>query len=172
MSGADPTVALIDECQRQAESCAYTATVFIIWLRVLRGIRVFCVVAPIVFGALATWKLLVNSPAWSAVFMLLATVIPPAYRASTVDASINDYTLRAGEMTNLRDRFRQVATIDAHKPFPEFEAAAKPLLDRLEKARNRALTPPEWCFKLARKKHKQGHYAYDYDQAVASGSSG
>jgi hypothetical protein len=172
MSGTDPTAALIDECQRQAEGCGYTATTFIIWLRVLRGVRVFCVVAPIVFGALATWKLLVNSPALSAVFVLLATVIPPAYRASTVDASINDYTLLAGEMTNLRDRFRQVATIDAHKSFAEFEAAAKPILDRLEKARNRALTPPEWCFKLAREKHQKGHYTYDYDQPNTPGPSG
>jgi hypothetical protein len=172
MSGGDPAAALVDECQRQSETCAYTATTFIIWLRVLRGIRVFCVVAPIIFGALATWKLLANSPASSAVFMLLATVIPPAYRASKVDASIDDYTLLAGEMTNLRDRFRQAATIQSSKAFPEFEAAAKPLLDRLEKARARALTPPEWCFKLARKKHKEGHYAHDYDQAGGAESSG
>jgi hypothetical protein len=157
---------------RQSETCAYTATSFIIWLRVLRGIRVFCVVAPIVFGALATWKLLADSVALSATFMLLTTVIPPAYRASKVDAAINDYTVLAGEMTNLRDRFRQAATIDALKPFTEFEAAAKPLLGRLEKARARALTPPEWCFKLARWKHKQGHYVHDYDQAGTPNVSG
>jgi hypothetical protein len=99
--------------------------------------------------------------------MLLTTVIPPAYRASGVDKAINDYTLLAGEMTNLRDRFRQAATVDAHKAFDQFEAAARPLLDRLEKARNRAASPPDWCFKLARKKHKQGHYAHDYDQTRA-----
>jgi hypothetical protein len=165
MNGADATAPLIDECHRQSENCAYSATTFIIWLRVLRGIRVFCLVTPIIFGALATWQLLVDSHAWSATFVLLATVIPPAYRASKVDAAINDYTALAGEMTNLRDRFRQAATIDARKPFAEFEAAAKPLIDRLEKARARALTPPDWCFKLARTKHKQGHYVHDYDQA-------
>jgi hypothetical protein len=44
------------------------------------------------------------------------------------------------------------------------EAATKPLLDRLEKARARSLTPPEWCFKRAQKKHKQGHHIHDYDQ--------
>jgi hypothetical protein len=169
VNATESTKALLDECHRQSENCGYTATTFTIWLRVLRGVRVFCVVAPVVFGALATWKLLADSPAWSAVFVLLATVIPPAYRASTVEASINDYSLLAGEMTNLRDRFRQAATIDAHKPFSEFEAAADPLFDRLEKARNRALTPPEWCFKLARRKHKAGHYAYDYDQDRRTG---
>jgi hypothetical protein len=169
MNAADPTAALIDECQRQSENCAYSATTFIIWLRALRGVRIFCVVAPIVFGALATWKLMSDSPVWSAVFVLLATVIPPAYRASTVESSIKEYELLAGEMTNLRDRFRQAATIDSHKPFPEFEAAAKAYLDRLEKARNRALSPPEWCFRLARKKHKAGHYANDYDELGRSG---
>ena len=59
MSG-DPTKALIDECYRQSENCAYTATTFIIWLRVLRTVRVFYLVAPIVFGALATWKVLAD----------------------------------------------------------------------------------------------------------------
>jgi hypothetical protein len=164
VNGADPTAALVNECQRQSESCAYSATTFIIWLRFLRGIRVFCLVAPIIFGALATWKALADSPLWAAIFTLLTTVIPPAYRASRTDTAIEDYTLLAGEMTNLRDRFRQAATIFSHKSFSEFEAETKPFLDRLEKARRRALTPPEWCFTLARRKHKAGHYEYDYDE--------
>jgi hypothetical protein len=168
MKTVDPTAALIDECQRQSESCAYTATTFIIWLRFLRGFRAFCFVAPVIFGALATWKVLADSPIWAAVFTLLTTVIPPSYRAMKVAKAIEDYTLLAGEMTNLRDRFRQAATVSSHKPFPEFEAEAKPFLDRLEKARSRALTPPEWCFKLARRKHKAGHYDYDYDEKKPS----
>ena len=168
MKTADPTAALIDECQRQSESCAYTATTFIIWLRFLRGFRAFCFVAPVIFGALATWKVLADSPIWAAVFTLLTTVIPPSYRAMKVAKAIEDYTLLAGEMTNLRDRFRQAATVSSHKPFPEFEAEAKPFLDRLEKARSRALTPPEWCFWLAQRKHKAGHYKYDYDEKPAA----
>lgn len=168
MNAADPTAALIDECQRQSESCAYTATTFIIRLRFLRRVRTFCVVAPIVFGALATWQVLTDSPLLAAVFTLLTTVIPPSYRATKYDKEIENYTQLAGEMTNLRDRFRQAATVSSHKPFPEFEAEAKPFLDRLEKARSHALTPPEWCFKLARRKHKAGHYKYDYDEKSGS----
>jgi hypothetical protein len=49
-------------------------------------------------------------------------------------------------------------------PFSEFEADSKPLFERLEKARSHMLTPPEWCFKLARRKHKDGHYHHDYDE--------
>jgi hypothetical protein len=58
--------------------------------------------------------------------------------------------------------------MDSFKPFAEFDAATKPLLDRLEKVRARSLTPPDWCFKSARKKHQQGHYTHDYDQSLAT----
>jgi hypothetical protein len=157
---------LVDECRRQSENCAYTSTTFTIWLRCLAGIRVFCKVAPIVFGALATWKMVAqNSPLWGSVFTLLATVIPPAYSASRTTADIEDYRVAAGEFTNLRDRFRQAAEISSHKPFSEFEADTKPLFDQMEKARRRMLTPPEWCFLLARRKHKAHHYRHDYDEA-------
>jgi hypothetical protein len=127
---------------------------------VLRIIRLICVVAPIIFGAFAAWKVMAASPTRMATLVLLATAIPPAYRASGTDKAITDYSTLAGEMTNLRDRFRHAATIDAHKSFAEFDAATKPLLDRLEKARAVSLTPPEWCFRSARKKHKEGHYIH------------
>jgi hypothetical protein len=164
VSTEDPKQALIDECQRQYENCNYTAVSFIIWLKVLRSIRTVLVVAPIAFGALATWKLLADNSAWAAaVFTLLTTAIPPAYRASRLDASIDDYTQLAGEFTNLRDRFRQAAWISSHKAFADFEADAKPLIARLEKARSRALTPPNWCFKRAQRTIKADNYTHDYD---------
>ena len=60
---SDAAKALGDECQRQSESCSYTAVSFTIWLRCLCGIRTFATVAPIIFGALATWKVVAeNSP--------------------------------------------------------------------------------------------------------------
>lgn len=162
-----PTQALIDECQRQSENCGYTSTSFAIWLRCLRWIRRFFLTAPVVFGALATWKILVQtSPAWAAVFTLLATVLPATYHALKIDSAIARYRSLAGEFTNLRDRFRMAALIDSEKPFEEFEDNAKPLFDRLENARRPMLTPPEWCFWLARRKHKKGHYHHDYDQPV------
>jgi hypothetical protein len=165
--------ALIDECHRQSENCAYTSTTFTIWLRWLQGIRIFCTVSPIVFGALATWKMVAqNSPVWGAVSTLLATVIPPAYSASRTNRAIEDYRTFAGEFTNLRDRFRQAALISSHKPYAEFDADTKPFLDRLEKARKRMLVPPDWCFKLARRKHKAGHYHHDYDEQQESGLVG
>jgi hypothetical protein len=155
---------LIDECQRQFENCRDTAASFTIWLRALRWTRTFYLVAPVIFGALATWQVLTGLPVLAAVFTLLATVIPPAYRASRIDASIEDYQSLAGEFTNLRDRFRQAALISSKKSFAEFEADTKPLIARLEKARSRTLTPPDWFFKLARRKIEAGDYTHDYDE--------
>lgn len=160
-----PTQELIDECQRQSENCAYTSTTFIIWLRWLKGFRTFCQVTPVIFGALATWKMLAqDAPILGAVFTLLATLIPLAYRATKTDTAIENYSLLAGEFTNLRDRFRYAAQISSQKPFSEFEADTMPLFDRLEKARSPMLTPPEWCFTSAQKKHKAGHYHHNYDE--------
>jgi hypothetical protein len=156
------TQELIDECRRQSDTCRDTAVTFILWLRVLRWIRTTCLVAPVIFGALATWQVLTGLPVMAAVFTLLATVIPPAYRASRQDAEIEDYQSLAGEFTNLRDRFRQAALISSKKTFAEFEADTKPLIVRLEKARARPLTPPECFFKRAQRKIKAGDYTHDY----------
>lgn len=157
--------ALADECRRQSENCSYTALTFAIWLRYLHTFRVFALVAPVIFGALATWKMVAQtSIIWGAIFTLLATVIPPVYAASKAGAAITDYKLFAGEFTNLRDRFRQAALISSQKPFLEFEAEADPLMARLEKARVEMLVPPEFCFRQARRKHKAGHYHHDYDE--------
>ena len=127
---------------------------------------------PVIFGALATWKIVSQtSPTWAAVFTLLATVIPPAYRASKTEVAIEDYTVATGEFTNLRDRFRQAALISSQKSFEEFEAVSTRLFERLEKVRSRALTPPEWFFRLARRKIRAGDYDHDYDQRKRSGKS-
>lgn len=167
MTEITPTSALIDECKRQSENCGYTSTSFIIWLRLLRWVRTICLIAPVVFGAIATWKIITqSSPIWTAVFALLATVIPPVYRASKLDQAIGDYETLAGEFTNLRDRFRQLANISSQKPFAEFEAEAKPMFVRLEKARGHVLAPPDWTFRLAQRKHKSGHYRHDYDDGA------
>ena len=107
---SDASKAIVDECQRQSENCSYTAATFTIWLRCLCTIRFLCTVSPIIFGALATWKIVgETAPTWAAVFVFLTSVIPPAYRASRIEPAIADYTALGGEFTNLRDRFRYAA---------------------------------------------------------------
>jgi hypothetical protein len=147
----------------------FTSTNFLIWLRCLRGIRAVCLVLPVFCGAFATWKILVQaSPFWGAVAALAAAIIPPAYRAARIDDVIREYNERSGEFTNLRDRFRYLARVTSHQPFETFDADAKAIIKRLEAARSNPLTPPEWCFRLARRKHKAGHYKHDYDEQDAA----
>jgi hypothetical protein len=160
---ANLTEALADECERQFENCRDTAVSFITWLKVLRWVRIFFVVAPIIFGALATWKLLADARIPAAIFTLLATVLPPVYRAIKLDDTIKEYENLAGEFTNLRDRFRQAKLIASQKSFAEFEAEFQALMPRLEQARSRVLAPPNWSFRAARKQIKSGVYTHDHD---------
>jgi hypothetical protein len=157
--------ALIAECERQRETCEYTATTFTIWLRCLKTLKTIFVVAPVVFGALATWKIVEEgAPVWASVFTILATAIPPAYRALGIDKAIDDYTRMSAEFTNLRDRFRQAASIESLKSVVEFDKVTKSLFDRLDKAREKSLTPPNWLFNAARRKVKAGDYRHDFDE--------
>jgi hypothetical protein len=155
--------ALKDECERQFENCRDTAVSNIVWLKTLRWANIGFTIAPIVFGALATWKLLADSPLWAAVFTLLATVLPPVFKAINLDGTIKDYEEHAGEFMNLRDRFRQAKLIGSQKPVAEFEAEVQALMARMEKARSRVLAPPNWSFRKARKGIESGTYTHDHD---------
>jgi hypothetical protein len=132
-------------------------------LKWLRWVCVFFVASPIVCGGLATWQVLADAPIAAAIFTLLATVLPPVYSAIKLDDTIKDYETLAGEFTNLRDRFRQAMLIGSQMPYPQFEAEVQALMPRLEKARSRALAPPDRYFRKARKKIVAGDYTHDRD---------
>jgi type II secretory pathway component PulL len=159
---SDATQALKKTCEERADDCAYTSTTFLIWLRWLRIIQGVLLVAPVVSGAFATWKILAQtSLIWAAIAALITTIIPPAYKALRIEDKIKDYNTRSGEFTNLRDRFRYLARVTSHQSFEMFDADTKQIMKRLEAARSNPLTPPEWCFRAAQRKHKAGHYTYD-----------
>jgi hypothetical protein len=158
------TKALFDACQRNSEDCEYTALNFVIWLRYLRWFRVAFLTLPVIFGAVATWKIAERAaPIGTAFCTLLATTLPLIYRATKLDDTIRKYERRAGQFTNLRDDFRRIAEIGINKDFAAFEKDSKPLFARLRKAREPMLTPPEWCFAIAQRKIQGGHYHHDYD---------
>jgi hypothetical protein len=96
---------------------------------------------------------------------LLAGVLPSLFAALKVDEDLKEMKEGAAEFTNLRDRFRQTATVASKKPFSEFEAEFLRWMEAMDKARCRALTPPEWAFKRAQKKVKSGDYDFDVDLA-------
>ncbi|MBL8208341.1 MAG: hypothetical protein JNM09_29185 [Blastocatellia bacterium] len=160
------------ECQRQSENCLYTSTSFFIWLRLLRKVRVFFIVTPLVLGGLASWNLLTKSDVESvkvvtAVCSFLAGLFPTIYAALKFDDQLEKYTRFASEFKNLQDRFRQAALVSSRKPFAEFEKEFKELMVRMEQARSASLTPPEWIFKRAQKKVQSSDYKFDVDLALS-----
>ena len=165
------------ECKRLSESCLYSSTSLFIWLRCARYIKVIFIVAPLVLGSLASWKLLTgfdlaNVKIFTAVAAFLAGLLPSIYSALKFDDHLDESKHLAAEFKNLQDRFRQAALVSSRKPFAEFETDVQVLMDRLEQARATSFTAPEWCFKLAQRKIKKGDYDFDVDAKELDQQSG
>lgn len=165
-TAASPADQLRSECARLSESCLYTSTSFFIWLKFLRAARVAFITVPLLAGAVATWKILGDSQDPTirvvlAVAALVSSVLPSVSGALKIDDHLGKAATLAGEFKNLTDRFHQAATISALKSFEDFESEFEQLRERLEHAREDSLTPPEWCFRRARKKIQKGDYTPD-----------
>jgi hypothetical protein len=165
----DPKIEhLIKESERLSENCLYTSTSLLIWLRSKRRIRAFFIVAPLLLGSIAGWKLLTELNLESvrlitSVLAFLAGLLPSIYAALKLDDQIEICANLASEFKNLQDRFRQAALIYPHRSCQEFEAEFDRLVNRLEQARLHSLTPPERFFKAAQKKINSGDYSFNVD---------
>lgn len=93
---------------------------------------------------------------------VLAAIIPPLHRALGLDTAIDLYARLSAEFKNLEGSFTRAARIGSHKALAEFEAETVPLFTRLDAARKPSATPPELCFRLARRKIRAGHYSFDH----------
>lgn len=156
---------LIKECKRQEESCLYTSTTLYIWLKWARWYDRAFIALPIIFCSISTMNLLQEeSYIWiTAIFALLAGIIPAVYKALDFKVNLDEISCLAAEFKNLQDRFRQAAEIESLKEESCFNGHVEMLLQRMEIARSRSITPPEWCFKKAREKIKGGHYDFQAD---------
>jgi len=119
---------LVKECERQEESCQYTAAGLYIWQKRARMWRNCFVVAPIVLGGLASSQILgALQQAWAtwagAVLALLAGFFPAIYVSLGMDMRVSEIGQSAAEYTNLRDRFRQAAKVKSYLPVEEFSTA-------------------------------------------------
>lgn len=161
------TAQLIQECKRQSESCLYTSTALFIWLRTLRGLKVFFIIAPLTLGSIASGRLLLgnfdNAKIVAAICAFFAGILPSIYSALKYDDRLKECASLASEFKNLQDGFRVAALVYSEKSFEEFEARFCELVQRLEKARSVSFTAPEWCFKMAQRKIKGGDYHFDVD---------
>jgi hypothetical protein len=167
---------LIKECERQEESCRYTAAGLYIWQKRARLWRNSFVVAPIILGGLASSQILSGADAaWAAwlgaVLALLAGFFPAIYEGLGMDMRVAEIGQSAAEFTNLRDRFRQAGRVKSHLPVEEFHTAFEGLMDRMDAARKVSPPLPEWCFQQARQKIKEGDYEFDADVRAAGNPS-
>ena len=171
----DPrTARLVKECRRQEESCLYTSTTLYIWLRQARRIHNVFVVAPVVLGAFGTWSIL-DQPdlTWlvllTAICVLLAGLFPAIFEALKLDTHVDLITRQAAAFKTLQDRFRQLATVTALGPFDTFQAEFSEAMKCMDETRATSITPPECCFRAARKKIIAGDYSFGTDQADTGG---
>lgn len=167
----DHSKALRDECQRQSESCSYTAASLYIWQKEARFWRAMFLIAPIVLGGIAGSQILGllgdQGQLVGLISGLLAGFFPAIYVALNMDMRVHEIGRAASEFTSLRDRFRQAAEITALSSDSELQTAFDGLMDRMDAARSSAPPAPERCFRRARKKIKQGDYEFDYDETNA-----
>lgn len=157
---------IIAECKRQQESCNFTATALYSWVKEVRVYRVAFITLPIVFGAIASAKILLKEPAFdwlTGIAALLAGLFPAIFKALDLDVSIKAMSDAAHRFEMLRDRFRQAASMGATKPVVELEAIFLDLMARMDEARNASLVIPERHFEKAKRKIEGGHYSFAVD---------
>lgn len=157
---------IINECKRQQESCTYTSTALYFWLKEVRVYRIAFITLPIVFGSLASAKILLKDPSFdwvTAIAALLAGLFPAIFKALDLDVSLKAMSDAAHRFEILRDRFRQAALITATKPLDELEEVFADLMGRMDEARSASLAIPERHFKKAQKKIGGGDYDFDSD---------
>ena len=156
--------ALVKECREQSRNTLYTLTSFFIWLRWLKIIRAALWIIATAAGAAAASTVLSrheNRELLIAGLALLGVILPGVMKAVKLDETIEAYTDAAAKFKNLEGALRRAADIWSHKPWNEFEKEAREALAALDRARECALTPPEWCFKAAQRKVQSGDYDPD-----------
>lgn len=168
MSEEATVSALIAECNRQEESCSYTATALYIWQKRARLWKIIFIIAPVIFGGIASSQILGFMDSESGKFVglffgLLAGFFPAIYAGLDLNLKVTEIGKSASDFTSLRDRFRQAANVTSQAPISEFQTAFEGLMDRMDATRSSAPPSPEWCFRKAQAKIKRGDYDFDSD---------
>ena len=89
--------------------------------------------------------------------VLVAPVV--SEKATMVGEKSNSVTFKV-----LQDRFRQLRTAGPVNDPAAFRGEFHHLMDRMDKARESSVTPPERYFKRAQKKIKAGDYDFSVDK--------
>ena len=163
--------ALIAECAREEENALYTSTNFFIWLRMLKCIRAALWVGGAIGSIVAASHILRGSEDMKvimAAFALAGVLLPGIGKALRLDAAIRDYSEAAAKFKNLQGEFRRARLVWSNLPLADFQDEARKMFKAMNDARKPSLTPPEFCFKIAQRKIKGGHYVHDSDSTPTS----
>lgn len=154
---------IIAECKRQEESFTYTSTALYSWLKEVRVYRIAFITVLILFGSLASAKILLKDPNFDRVTAIaaLAGLFPAIFKAPDLHVSLKAVSEAATRFEILRDRFCQAALITATKPLAELEEEFAELMSRMDEARNASPPIPERHFKKAQMKVGTGDYNFD-----------
>jgi len=166
----DLKAALLREAAREEENCLYTSTNFYIWLRFLRVGRALLWTAGVICAAVAASHIIKGSDEYKALAAgaaIGAVIFPGLVRALRLDKTVRAYSKAAAAFKNLQDEFRRLREVWSAKPVDELETEAKKLFRAMADARKPSLTPPEFCFRWARRKIKKGHYDFAVDSMPA-----
>jgi hypothetical protein len=161
----------MEECAREEENALYASTTFFVWLRFLKGARALLWIGAALGSVLAASQILRGDPTlkvWMAGAALLAVALPAIGRAVHIDTIIRDYANAAAAFKNLQGDFRRARLVWSNEPWSEFNSEARKLIRAMNEARKPSLTPPEWCFRLARRKIKLGDYDHGVDRSAES----
>lgn len=165
--------AIVAEAHRQSESCLYTSTMLLIWLRWVRAQRRIVVALPVLLGGAATFTVLQDLlPPWViGLAAATAALIPALADALEIQTGVDETTRLAAEFKALQDRFRRLATVTALGDVEAAERALAELMDRMDLARSSSITPPEWTYLAAKQKIERGDYSFAVDTKVEVGGS-
>ena len=156
--------ALILECTELSRNTLYTSTSFYIWLRWLKTFRASLWVLAVICASAAASTAISEKEGLEvvvAVLALLGVILPGAIKALKLDDTILEYETTAAKFKKAESDLRRAAKVWSHKEYDDFESEARLAFADLDKARERSLTPPEWCFRSAQKKVQSGDYDSD-----------
>ncbi len=168
---------LAKTCHRYYESCLWSSTIYFIMLGRLRKVKAWVAVIPILIGTtpgLTTVLKLTSSQqvtkldVFISIMSFLSGMMPLIYNALKLDDQIEALKKLAAESINLRDRFRTALEVSVNKSLKEFEEDLRPLIERIEKTREAAVTTPDWAYDKAKKKIDAGHYSFQIDEIVTA----
>lgn len=157
---------IVKECEREEENCLYTSTTFFYWLKSLRRLRIFFIIAPLILGGFSGVKILASPEIdWIKYLLgisaLLAGIIPSIFSALKLDQKLEQVDSAASRYKIFQGKFRRLKNIDSNTP--GFKAEFDKVIEQYEALKFSSLTPPERYFKMAKSKIDRGHYDFSID---------